>query len=409
MQSAPLLDPGLAQRIGDRYRACLATTCDALDRRCSREEPQTCMSSVAVYTSCVTSCAAAETVATTADIRDMLDAAVAHGYEELTGLQAYLAGNDRTWPLAHPFVFAHGARCLTTEYFVPWSLILVPVGPVHWVPATTYVEHCLGGTTMVLPCNATRAARLSRLLPRVPVVSPAVHALPRQLEHRPRNPLASPITADICVAVRPAVSRRVLAPLAEPTRIKFLDADGSCPSERVGGATIFYERLASRPYYILPDVDSVALETPYRYCTMDQYASHLENQLFSDIDQDPTTLRAFASLWTRRADCMQTVLNLHMMPPGARTPLGATVGQAAGILRGLLQCEQDVSRAAIVAQLTSTLAAPSLIFPTLLRSTSTPEAMGLALLLLVAVAAAIHRRRAEAFDRDAAPLYESLL
>ncbi|OQS06858.1 hypothetical protein THRCLA_20275, partial [Thraustotheca clavata] len=78
--------------------------CDILDQFCKHGSISECLKSTTTYTSCVTSCAAAQMAATTVDIHNYLSTILSLGYEEFAGVQGYLEHNEKTWLNKHAYI-----------------------------------------------------------------------------------------------------------------------------------------------------------------------------------------------------------------------------------------------------------------------------------------------------------------
>ncbi|KDO33659.1 hypothetical protein SPRG_19272 [Saprolegnia parasitica CBS 223.65] len=354
-----LFDAALATRVLDRYSDCVRSQCDALPR-----DNSSYIAITAQYTSCVTSCAAAETVTTTADIRDELDAIVALGYDELASVRRYLADADDAWPASHPAVYAESARCLPRDFFVPWDALLVPIpvrGTQRWTTASAYLDACAGHSEADAMCDAATVQAVRWASRGVPIVAPHMaHEAPPGQPNTRLNPLAHVGPRHVCVAVRNS-----LRPHRPFQVYKPLNAESKCAPDVNNGVRIEYSREQFPPsVWTLGRMDSNSTHWPaparYTYCSPEQYASYLERELFSDCAAATSSLRCFASLWSRRADCMTAVLNVHLLPR-ASNAFVATIGQSASVLTGLYRCERDISRASIARGVPNALTTSSLL------------------------------------------------
>ncbi|OQS06844.1 hypothetical protein THRCLA_20274 [Thraustotheca clavata] len=142
-----------------------------------------------------------------------------------------------------------------------------------------------------------------------------------------QNPNAETLVDQVCVAVASRHSEYV-----QSSRVL------------VKVAPLF--TMIELPYYTLPHFSLNNLyfnPSVHGYCTMNQYASYLENLLFSSC-QYPTTLACFEQVWTVKAMCMQTVLQTNLMTNRSHNAFTSTAGEAASVLVGLLQCEIDITR-----------------------------------------------------------------
>ncbi|EQC30605.1 hypothetical protein SDRG_11660 [Saprolegnia diclina VS20] len=389
-----LLDGTLWRRVLDRYFDCVGRQCDALSRS---DAPY--LAITAQYTSCITSCAAAETIATTNDIRDELTAIAALGYDELASVRRYLAGDDDAWPASHPAVYAENARVLPTDYFVPWESLLVPipVGSLQlWTTATAYLEACVGHRKDQEICDAPTVQTVLRASRRVSIVAP--HMAPFAPPGHPNtvlNPLAHVGPRHVCVASHGSLQL-----------YKLWGADNDCAPDVVdGGLPVEYRRHQLPPnVWTLGPMEANGTEWPapaaYTYCGTEQYAAYLERELFGDCAMAPASLQCFVSLWSRRADCMASVLNVHLLLSHRPNAFVATIGQSAGVLTGFYRCEHDISRASIARGAPNALTTSSLLLQRHVSGLSFTVCMGGSLLLLALLFAVQRSRRRPVDEND---------
>ncbi|CAK4165281.1 unnamed protein product [Aphanomyces euteiches] len=122
-----IIDPSYSTNIFTRYQTCLTTKCSALPTAYSSGSYEDSLGTIAAYTSCVTSCAAAEALETVHDFQTLLGQVLEIGSSQLTSVRKHLSGQDSSFDPIAERVHIGESCCLPTDYFVEWSRILIPV------------------------------------------------------------------------------------------------------------------------------------------------------------------------------------------------------------------------------------------------------------------------------------------
>ncbi|KAG9405974.1 hypothetical protein AC1031_003896 [Aphanomyces cochlioides] len=122
-----IIDPSYSTNIFTRYQTCLTTKCSALPTAYSSASYEDSLGTIAAYTSCVTSCAAAEALETVHDFQTLLGQVLEIGSSQLTSVRKHLSGQDSSFDPIAERVHIGESCCLPTDYFVEWSRILIPV------------------------------------------------------------------------------------------------------------------------------------------------------------------------------------------------------------------------------------------------------------------------------------------
>ncbi|ETW01186.1 hypothetical protein H310_06783 [Aphanomyces invadans] len=129
-----IIDPSYASTILARYQECVTKKCSTLPSGYSSTSVEDNLSSIASYTSCVTSCAGAEALQTTQDFQKLLGEVLEIGASQLKTVRKHLSGQDASFDAIQQRIHIGESCCLPNDYFAEWSRIMVPVKVADFKP-----------------------------------------------------------------------------------------------------------------------------------------------------------------------------------------------------------------------------------------------------------------------------------